>query len=427
VSSATEPRILLSAYQCGPDMGSVSQIGWEWFSRLAARAPTTLVTHVRNRPALQAAGAEALGEIIYIDTEWFARRLYKLACRLFPRSEHAAFLLASLDFFLYDWLAVRRLRPRRDEWDLVHGVTPVTTSAPTRLHRLGLPVVLGPLNAGLDFPPAFAEIMRQESTWLYRIRCLGRFLDWGLGSSRRIHTFFSATASTRASLPASHRHRSISMLENGVDLKRFSATPWPTEPGPDVPLRLLFVGRLIAFKALPLLLKAVTDVRGDFPVHLRVVGDGPMRQEWEELSRSLGLEDCVEFLGQQNTDAVAGHMRWCHLFCLPSVRESGGAVLLEAMAAARPVAAVAYGGPGEIVDEDVGRAVLPRNPQTVRAGFATIMRQVVGRPHDWRQRGLEGRRRAETQYSWDSKITSAIQHFRSIIDANPACRSDRAA
>ena len=340
-----------------------------------------------------------------------------LAKRIFPRSEHATFLLASLDFFLYDILAVRQLRPRRRQWDLVHAVTPVTTSAPTRLHRLGLPLVLGPLNAGLDFPPAFAEIMRQESTWLYKIRRLGQLVDRLVGSSRRTETFFCATQATRASLPAAHRQRSIPMLENGIDLQRFSPAPWPQAPGPDQPLRLLFVGRLIAFKALPLLLEAIARVRSNLNVELRVVGDGPMRQAWQEDVRRLGLEDSVSFLGHQDADRVAAHMRWCHLFCLPSVRESGGAVLLEAMASARPVVAVAFGGPAEIVDDGVGRALPPKSAPSVIAGFAATLRHVAGRPEDWLQRGLEGRRRAEAHYDWNAKISVAIDHYRSLVHA----------
>ena len=99
-------KLLLVAYQCGPGMGSVSQIGWEWYSRLAAEQAVTLVTHVRNRAALEAAGAPLPGtEIIYIDTEWFAGPLYRLACRLFPRSEHSVFLVSSLDYFIFDYSA----------------------------------------------------------------------------------------------------------------------------------------------------------------------------------------------------------------------------------------------------------------------------------------------------------------------------------
>ena len=53
--------ILLVAYQCGPGMGSVSQIGWEWYTRLCESHDVTLVTHPRNRPALAAAGAPLAG------------------------------------------------------------------------------------------------------------------------------------------------------------------------------------------------------------------------------------------------------------------------------------------------------------------------------------------------------------------------------
>ena len=94
------PRLLLSAYQCGPGMGSVSQIGWEWYSRLAQRIPVTLLTHIRNRQALEAAGAP-LGEsrVQYVDTEWIAGPLYRFASRLFPNSQHSVFLISSLDYY----------------------------------------------------------------------------------------------------------------------------------------------------------------------------------------------------------------------------------------------------------------------------------------------------------------------------------------
>src|SRR5438270_8078714 len=94
-------KVLLSAYQCGPGMGSVSQIGWEWYSRLARKVCVTLITHARNRPALARAGAPIEdSEIIFIDTEWFAGPLYRTAKWLFPSSEHAVFMLSGLDYFV---------------------------------------------------------------------------------------------------------------------------------------------------------------------------------------------------------------------------------------------------------------------------------------------------------------------------------------
>ena len=94
----------------------------------------------------------ALGdsEVIYIDTEWFAGPLYRFAKRLFPRSEHSVFLVASLDYFVFDAAAWRLLRRRQklgERWEILHRVTPVTLAAPTWLGRLGIPTVIHESNS----------------------------------------------------------------------------------------------------------------------------------------------------------------------------------------------------------------------------------------------------------------------------------------
>lgn len=413
------PNILLMAYQCGPGMGSVSQIGWEWYSRLAAKQTVTLVTHVRNREAIDKTGAPWSGpEVIYIDTEWFAGPLYRLASKLFPKSQHSVFLVSSLDFFVFDCVAVKLLKRQLQKgkrWDVAQMVSPVSTSAPTRLHQLGCPVLLGPLNAGLETPRAFRETLRGESTWLYPIRYFGRVLDWIIGSSRHATLFLTATEATVNSIAPRHRARIRPMLENGVDLTRFVPADWPEPPSETNPLKMLFVGRLIPAKALPLLFEAMVRLHHELPMELTVAGDGPMEQEWKAQAEAMGLAGQVKFVGPQTLDQVAGHMRAAHVFCLPSVRESGGAVLLEAMASARPVIAVAYGGPAEIVDEAIGWAIAPEGPEAVIAGFVEALRDVRRNPEVWRERGIAGRRRAEEKYSWDAKIAAALRLYQQVM------------
>ena len=63
------------------------------------------------------------GSIHFIDTEWFAGPLYRFSKLLFPNSEHSVFLVSSLDFFLFDYLALRKVRGwqrRGRQWDLIH-------------------------------------------------------------------------------------------------------------------------------------------------------------------------------------------------------------------------------------------------------------------------------------------------------------------
>jgi len=413
------PRVLLAAYQCGPGLGSVSQIGWHWYARLARQLPVTLVTHVRNAPALRAAGAPLAGsEVIYIDTERFAGPLYRLASRLFPRSQHAVFLISSLDYYVYDRAAVRELRRRQAQghrWDLVHAPTPVSPMAATRLHQLGLPVILGPWNGGLGSPPAFREIMGEDAGWLYPLRRLGRLMDGLTGSTRRARVILTATRATLEAIPRRDRPRCLPMLENGVDLDIFTPAPWPPPPSPEQPLQVVYVGRLVPFKGVSMLLEAAERVCRRLPLRVTLVGDGPLEADLRAETAARGLQAVVNFTGALPPAAVAAHLRAAHVFCLPSVRESGGAVLLEALASARPVIAVAFGGPAEIVDDAIGLALPPDGRAAVVAGLETALLDVAQQPDQWRQRGETGRLRAEQRYSWDAKVSAAVDLYGSLL------------
>lgn len=417
---ATPSRLLLSAYQCGPGMGSVSKIGWEWYSRLAPRVPTTLVTHVRNQEALAKAGAPlACSEVIFVDTKRLAEPLYRLGTKLLPGSQRAESWVSSLDFFVYDRCAVTLLHQRitaGERWDIVHAVTPVSPTAPTRLHRLGAPLVLGPLNGGLGTPKAFPQAMNEELARHAPVHNVGRLFDLIVGSTRNAAAILTANRSTRTRIPRRYRLRCIPMLENGVDLDLFSPAPWPVGPSKGHALKILFVGRLLPLKGIPLLLEALTRVRHEFPVRLTVVGEGPFGAPWKEETRARGLHDIVSFGGPLSPPEVAAQMRAAHVFCLPSMRESGSAVLLEAMAAARPVIAIAHGGPAEVVEDSVGRAIAPGSPEAVIEALTQTLRDVVADPEAWRRRGEEGRRRAEQRYAWDVKIDALLRLYGQLLE-----------
>lgn len=412
-------QILLSAYQCGPGMGSVSQIGWEWYRRLESQCHLTLLTHKRNQTALEAAGAPlADSKIIYIDSEWFAGPLYRLAAWLFPRSEHPKFLIASADFFVFDCLALsvaKDLIREGQSFDLVHQVTPVSPLAATRLHRLGLPLVLGPWNGGLGSPTTFPEIMKAESKWLYPIRNLGLMFDALIGSTRNAKLIFTATQATRAAITAKYQSKCQNLLENGVNLDWFQSAPYNVTSD-DNPLHIAFVGRLLPFKGVDMLLEAVKQL--DFSVKVSIVGEGPERNRLEEMAKQYGLDGKICFTGNLPLQNIATVLQQAHVFCLPSVRESGGAVLLEAMAVARPVIAVDFGGPAEIVDDCVGALLPASGRDDLIQRLVQVFQDVRQHPEQWRQRGIQGRQRVENLYSWDAKIAFAVGQYQQLTETH---------
>ena len=79
------------------------------------------------------------------------------------------------------------------------------------------------------------------------------------------------------------------------------------------------------------------------------------------------------------------------------------------MAMARPVIAIAFGGPAELVDKEVGEPIEPLGPEAVVNALARAFSDIVRNPESWIKRGKEGRRRAEQQYGWEAKIKAAVR------------------
>ena len=126
--------------------------------------------------------------------------------------------------------------------------------------------------------------------------------------------------------------------------------------------KLLWVGLLTPKKGVPYLLEALSqlkDRRDDFA--LDIVGDGPNRAEYEQIVAELGLSDRVKFHGLKSKSEVAEFMRRCDFFVLPSIWENLPVVLIEALASGKPVIASRVGGIPEMINDEVGCLVPPKD------------------------------------------------------------------
>ena len=104
-------------------------------------------------------------------------------------------------------------------------------------------------------------------------------------------------------------------------------------------VRFIYVGRLIDWKAIDIVLAAMHRLKGQLRVSLEIIGDGPMRQTWQDLSHQLGLGANVQFTQWLSQKECALRLQQADVFVLPSLFECGGAVVLEAMAMGLPVIA----------------------------------------------------------------------------------------
>ena len=142
----------------------------------------------------------------------------------------------------------------------------------------------------------------------------------------------------------------------------------------------LFVGGIIPRKGLHLLLEAcvVLQKQGYRNYTLLVVGDGAQRQELEAFSQTHELADCVKWAGRVNYGNLGAYFHSADVFVLPTLEDTWGVVVLEAMALGKPVLCSKWAGAAEMVIEgENGYLFEPQQPEEL----AKVMRRFIEQPN----------------------------------------------
>jgi glycosyltransferase involved in cell wall biosynthesis len=134
---------------------------------------------------------------------------------------------------------------------------------------------------------------------------------------------------------------------------------------------LLYVGRFYRRKRVDVLLRAAALLRDRIPeLAVRIVGNGPCNAAWRALGRDLRLEPTVTWLGDVSRADLAREYGAASAFCLPSVQEGFGIVLLEAMAAGKPIVAARAAAIPEVAPH--ATLVAPDDAEALAAGIERL-------------------------------------------------------
>ena len=161
----------------------------------------------------------------------------------------------------------------------------------------------------------------------------------------------------------------IHVVHCGIEPWRFPEPgPLPTS-GP----HLVAIGRLAEQKGFPLLIEAVAQAAPHLPgLHLTLVGDGPLRADLQARVAHLGLQNHITFAGWQDEAGVRTALAASTALILPSFAEGLPVVVMEAMAAGRPIIATAIAGVPELVTPDTGWLVPAGDAQALAGAIATL-------------------------------------------------------
>lgn len=157
--------------------------------------------------------------------------------------------------------------------------------------------------------------------------------------------------------------KSVEIIPNGIDLKRFEGLERKSHQG----FVVITVARLEKVKGIEYLIRATLNLKSQIPnLKLFIVGDGSERKNLESLTKELGLEEKVEFVGQIPPEGIPEYLVRADCFVLPSLREGFGIAILESLAAGVPIVATRVGGILDIIEEGkTGLLVDPKNPKAI--------------------------------------------------------------
>lgn len=220
-----------------------------------------------------------------------------------------------------------------------------------------------------SFPPMVVTWHGYDANAIPRRYGSGLYAD--LFASEARHTVGSAFMWDRLTAIGA-RENSMELIPMGIDLQRFSPLENPEKPPDDV-FRVVSVGRLDEVKGHRYLIEACALlVKTSVPIDLRIIGEGPLRNQLEKQVSELGICEHVRLVGALPSDRVVRELQEAHVFALTGVEDSNGrvetqgVVFAEAQACGLPVVASRVGGvPGSIIHGRTGILCAPKDPAAV--------------------------------------------------------------
>jgi len=407
-------KVLVSAIACTPYSGSESYFGWSAVQCLARDHDLWVLTSGRNRPDFDRALAEGLvPSNIHFS---YANRFKE-----WPANRMKARLQSWIEYRDYsqDIPALARTLHQTVHFDLVHHVTIATWRIPSPLWRLGIPLVWGPVGGNERFPFGLYPILSPSAMCFELVRTLSNLVSRNSPSirkcARQAAHILAANPETETLLKQLRgRASGVSLLSPAFysqsKIEAFTAAA----SGRDcqAPLRFFAGGQLEGRKGIALALSALARLKNQglkFSYHLG--GGGPELNHVRRLVDRLGLRENVVF-GPWAGAAYLKELAASHVFLLPSLRESAGLTMMEAMLAGCAPIVANCGGPGHIVTETCGWKI----PVGSRSSMIDALVQVIATMDRNREllqhKGSLAAQRIATGFSEDAyrRTVNAIYH-----------------
>jgi glycosyltransferase involved in cell wall biosynthesis len=360
-------KVLLSAIACHPELGSEAKVGWSTalaVSRIPEVEECHVMTHIMAKTAIAREQEAGRGEKIFF--HFFEE----------PFKYHPSRLLARLQ----SWLLYRNWQRKsvdraarlhaKHEFALTHHVTYASWRMPPPLWRLPIPFVFGPVGGGGTTPPAFRSILGPSARAFESLRMAATALSAHstelklcCRNSSAIVAADTATAKFLSVQGAKDVHHLCQVFFSDRDATRFKTAMPEGTRGSDA-LKIFAGGNLEGRKGTRLSLQALALLKQKgVPFSFTYGGWGPDLKAMKLLAHQLGIAQEVTFHEGYSGQEYAKRLTTNDVFLLPSIRETAGITMMEAVMAGCYPIVLAGTGAGDIVESTGGTAIHAKTPE----------------------------------------------------------------
>ena len=400
-------KVLQISFACEPERGSEPSVGWNVAWQASRKQPVWVLTDPSHRDKIGtwlAKHDDTNIKVSYHAMPSWTQWMWKIQ------------FTVNLYYYLWNIGAVRTARAlhAKERFDVVHHVTYVRYWMPSAGSSLGIPFVWGPLGGGESAPPGFLKGLGLKGRYEEGLRAAMR---WVFERDPRL----KACAKASSVAIACSEETAARMRRLGVrDLRVMSSIGInPGGLGDIAPriaggkVRFISVGRLLHWKGFHFGLEAFAKADLENAVFV-IVGGGPQLERLRALAITLGINDRVTFTGELPWREGLKQFQQADILVHPSLHDSGGFVLLEAMEMRKPVICLDLGGPGVYVNSSTGFAIKARSILQVIEDLAAAMRTLAGDASLRATLGEAGHQRAVNEFTWESKAQQFDRIYREV-------------
>ena len=290
---------------------------------------------------------------------------------------------------------------QRERFDVIHLHEPLLPGLSLTVLRFSRALNVGTFHAFAQSGMTSTPYLAYASAYPF-LRTYFRRLAGHITVSRAAKSFIS------------HYFRAdYRVIPNGISLERFGSGIVPLPQLMDNKRNILFVGRFEKRKGAKFLLRAIPFIRERHPnTRFIFVGDGPLRAGFQRFVERHGWQDVV-FSGYVSDEMLPRYFASADIFCSPAIGgESMGIVLLEAMAAGKPVVASNIEGYATVInDGSDGLLVPPRDSEALAASISHLLESDT-----LRRRFITTGLQKAREYAWPQVAGQVLDYYYELLE-----------